>query len=160
MAPGSYPARREPHRLGREQYQELWRAVGFTMCAAEGRSLVSPRGAPAAIRDDLRAAAHDNGCAVIAYCIMPNHLHVLACVVAPGGDLLDFMDHFKRRSGFELARLGQRGPVWQRDFWDRHVRSDEDLDQVVVYIMDNPVRAGLCERADDWRHSEFCGYPW
>ena len=159
MDADTYPARGQPHRLDREQYRQQWRAVGFTLCATQGRSLVSLRGAPATIKNNLRAAARDNGCAVIAYCIMPNHLHLLACVVTEGGDLLDFMDHFKRRSGFELGRLGEPGPVWQRDFWDRHMRSDEHLDEAVAYIMDNPVRAGLCEHADDWRHSEFCGFP-
>jgi len=121
---------------------------------------LSPRGAPAIIKDHLRETARDNNCATIAYCIMPKHLHFLACVVAEGGDLLEFVDQFKQRSGFRLAQLGGRGAVWQRDFWDRHVRSDEHLDEVVAYIMNNPVRAGYCAEAEQWAHSEFCGYPW
>lgn len=39
---------------------------------------------------------------------------------------------------------------WQRGCFDRLLRSDEDLQSKWIYVKDNPVRAGLVERAEDW----------
>jgi REP element-mobilizing transposase RayT len=91
---------------------------------------------------------------------MPDHIHMLAFVAREGGNLLSFVHAFKRQSGFALTRLGKSAPVWQRDLWDRHTRSDADVEDAVDYILRNPVVAGLCEHPEDWPHSEFHGYPW
>jgi putative transposase len=46
----------------------------------------------------------------------------------------------------------ERDHVWQREYFDRILRSAEDIRTKAEYICENPVRAGLVERVDD--------YPW
>jgi putative transposase len=39
---------------------------------------------------------------------------------------------------------------WQRDFFDHRLRNDQELQEKTSYILMNPVRRGLCVRAEDW----------
>ncbi len=154
------PVRREPHRFQRWKYQMLWQPVRFTVCVSGQRSVLTRPGVPGLIAGTLQDAAAAHGCALVAYCIMPEHLHVLACVVEEGGDLVSFVETFKQTTGYSLSQEGARAPVWQRGFWDRHVRDSDDLAKAIQYILDNPVRRGLCARPEDWPYARFCGYPW
>ncbi|MFZ3200922.1 MAG: transposase [Candidatus Acidiferrales bacterium] len=45
------------------------------------------------------------------------------------------------------------GPVWHREYWDRYIRDQRHFDKAVEYIRQNPVKAGLVARAEDWRWS-------
>ena len=42
---------------------------------------------------------------------------------------------------------------WQASFWDHFLRGDERLEQVIEYVLNNPVRTGLVERWDEYRFS-------
>jgi len=48
---------------------------------------------------------------------------------------------------------------WQRDFFEHRLRKDESFREKADYILANPVRAGLVERAEDWPYS-FIADPW
>ena len=52
----------------------------------------------------------------------------------------------------EELKLGIPDPkhLWMRDYWDRYIRNDRHFDNTVLYIHQNPVNAGLCQRAEDW----------
>ena len=41
-------------------------------------------------------------------------------------------------------------PIWQRDFWDTQLRKDESYGEKWHYVIENPVRAGLVRRSEDW----------
>ena len=101
---------------------------------------------------DLRSAVASN--------IGPLFRADMSHVAREGGDLLSFIHAFKRQSGFALVRLGKSSPVWHRELWDRHTRSDAGVEDAVDYILRNPVEEELCERPEDLPHSEFHGYPW
>ena len=45
---------------------------------------------------------------------------------------------------------GKHGVDWQRDFFDHRLRDHHEVDEKTNYILMNPVRKGLCERAEDW----------
>jgi REP element-mobilizing transposase RayT len=46
-----------------------------------------------------------------------------------------------------------RAPVWHREYWDRYIRDEYHLQQATAYIHQNPVKAGLAAKAEDWRWS-------
>ena len=46
----------------------------------------------------------------------------------------------------------RKPPLWQRDCWDRQLRSGESYDEKWNYVRNNPVRAGFVEKAEDWKY--------
>ena len=87
---------------------------------------------------------------VIAYCLMPNHFHL---VIRPhgDGDLGRWMHwllttHVRRY----LRHYHHSGHVWQGRFKAFPIQDDEHLATVVRYVERNALRAGLAARAEDW----------
>jgi len=86
---------------------------------------------------------------------MPNHVHLLALNV--DGSLLDLMRQFKGRKSTRL-RGRVKSPVWQRSFHDHILRRNEDINRTVLYLLENPVRAGLVRK---WTEYPWCGsFQW
>jgi len=83
---------------------------------------------------------------------MPDHLHVLAEGTSPSSDFREFVRVYKQQSSFTWKRrTGQE--LWQRGYFDRVLRADEDTVAVARYILENPVRASLCQNAEDYPYS-------
>ncbi len=148
-----------PHRFDEHKYEEPGQAVFFSAATFRRRPILLRPGVPELLGEAMTEAAVAHACALIAWCIMPDHLHYLACVVEDGGSVRRMADWLKRVSGFRISRLGFSAAVWQRSFWDRHRREHQSPADAVAYIMNNPVVEGLCERAEDWPYSAFLGYP-
>lgn len=87
---------------------------------------------------------------VLAYCFMPDHLHLLA-QAGPGGDLISFVKRFKQLVGYRCKQRFGLNP-WQKGYYDHVLRKEEDIEAVARYIFENPTRAGITE---DWT-----GYPY
>ncbi len=58
-----------------------------------------------------------------------------------------------RRSASKIAKGD--GGIWQRRFWEHHIRDDEDFRNHVRYCWINPVKHGFAERPEDWPYSSF-----
>ncbi len=87
---------------------------------------------------------------VLAWVVMPNHVHVLIETLE-GHPLPDQLQSWKSYTAKAAnALLGRTGAFWERDYFDRYIRDDHHLAAVVHYIEQNPVKAGLVERAEDW----------
>ena len=91
---------------------------------------------------------------LVAWCIMPNHVHAL---IQPRTPLARVVQSWKSFTGrWALARnielqLGISGDrFWMPDYWDRYIRDQEHFSKVVDYTHQNPVAAGLCQKAEDW----------
>lgn len=83
-----------------------------------------------------------------AWCVMPNHVHVLMTPL-PGYPLGAIIQSWKSRTGKRIRR--RNGLVaWQRDYWDRYIRDEFHYHQMVAYIHENPVKAGLVPNAVAW----------
>jgi REP element-mobilizing transposase RayT len=86
-----------------------------------------------------------------AWTIMPTHVHVL-CAQRSEFDLSSVVHSWKSyTANFANRRLGRTGPFWGREYFDRYVRSEDHYGTVKRYIEHNPVAAGLCAQAGDWR---------
>jgi len=53
---------------------------------------------------------------------------------------------------------GQATPLWQRRYYDRNVRDNEEFIQELKYIHRNPVKRGLVEKPGDWQWSSYRHY--
>ena len=81
---------------------------------------------------------------------MPNHVHLLMETDAthPLPKVVQSWKPFTAKQA--NAILGRTGVFWDRDYFDRYIRDDGHRAAVVHYIEENPVKAGLVERAEDW----------
>ena len=101
------------------------------------------------------ALLHFDGlrCRLLAWCIMPNHVHV---VVEPGANhgVGAIVHSWKSFSANHANRmLARSGPFWHRDYFDRYIRDEGHLARTVDYVENNPVKAGLIPDAIKWQWS-------
>jgi REP element-mobilizing transposase RayT len=90
---------------------------------------------------------------LVAWCVMPNHVHVIAEQVA-GWTLDDIVQAWKGASAHGINHLlSRRGRLWRREYFDRFMRDDAHLATSIEYVETNPVKAKLVERAAEWRSS-------
>ena len=88
-----------------------------------------------------------------AWVLMPNHGHVLLTPLE-GVHLPTIMHSIKSYTATEANKmLGRSGQFWQIESFDRYIRSDRHFVNVVRYIENNPVKAGLCASPEDWPFS-------
>ena len=97
----------------------------------------------------LREQAVAHQFSVPAYCLMPDHVHLLVEALTVSSNLAPFVKAFKQVTGFEFGRR-TGGRLWQRYYYDHVLRPKDDLDGVAWYIWLNPVRAGLCAEAREY----------
>jgi putative transposase len=87
-----------------------------------------------------------------AWVIMSNHVHLLVSpMVAPAHFLQSIKGYTAREANRLLQRTGE--PFWQAESYDHWVRDAPEMDRIGRYIEDNPVRAGLVARAEEYRWS-------
>jgi putative transposase len=91
------------------------------------------------------------------FVLMPNHFHLLLTPAAET-TLEKAMQLVKGGSAYKLKGAGRvKGNVWQRGFTDRRVRDVDEYQGFREYIFQNPVKAGLAQRPEDYRYSS--AYP-
>ncbi len=116
-----------------------------------------------ALRDAVRRTRCERPFGIDAWVVLPDHMH---CVWAlPDGDA-DFATRWQvikarfsramppvtRRRSHEARR--EHG-IWQRRFWEHHIRDDEDWRNHVGYCWHNPVKHGLVDHPRDWPYSSW-----
>lgn len=90
-----------------------------------------------------------------AWCVMPNHVHVL---IQPREDLATIVQGWKsftsrwilRQNESLSLRIPEPNRLWMREYWDRFMRDENHYRKTVAYIHQNPVRAGLCATPEEW----------
>lgn len=94
---------------------------------------------------------------LLAWCVMPNHVHVL--IETQQDHPLPAVVHgWKSFTAKAINKhLGRSGAVWMRDYFDRYIRDDHHLAAVIAYIHGNPLKAGLVNDASDWPFSSASG---
>lgn len=92
------------------------------------------------------------GVHLYAYCLMPDHLHLLL-QSSDGAGLGSVIGQMKRYTTHRSWQYGYQGALWQARFYDHLLRSHEDLLRIVRYILANPVRRGLSLTAEEYPYS-------
>ena len=140
-----------PPRIRGFEYRGTY-AYCLTFCTFQRASHFTAAAAVDLVRFEILATAARYAFDVCAYCFMADHLHLLVQGMKSDATLTPFITMAKQRSGYLFARrTGAR--LWQEGYFERAIRSDEDLTGVALYIQANPVRAGLVSRVADWPHT-------
>src|SRR5438105_4229217 len=83
---------------------------------------------------------------ILAWVIMPNHVHVLLHVWrCPLARILQNWKSITARQSNQI--LNRQGRFWQTEYWDRFMRDSQQQTRAIRYIENNPVRARLCRSA-------------
>ncbi|MCY7349036.1 MAG: transposase [Pyrinomonadaceae bacterium] len=96
---------------------------------------------------------HERKYRLTAWVIMPNHIHFLAAPLE-NVELREIAHSIKSYTAHEANKLLKRnGQFWQHEPFDRYIRNRKHFVNVIEYIENNPVKAGLCAAAEDWKFS-------
>jgi len=100
-----------------------------------------------------------------AYCLMTNHGHIVMNTAGysfqPAHEgptapypLADTLKRLKGRTArFCNQALGRSGSFWHHESYDHVVRDEREYERIVWYVLNNPVKAGLVEKWEDWKFS-------
>ncbi len=91
-----------------------------------------------------------------AFCIMPNHVHLVCTPLMNGEIYISIPSIMQKIKGLTARQiniaLGRQGEFWQHESYDHVVRNDLELNRIVEYVLNNPIRVGL---PPDWVYSRF-----
>ncbi|MDI6759354.1 MAG: transposase [Candidatus Brocadiaceae bacterium] len=143
-------------RLKSFDYSEV-RPYFTTICTRDKRPILKGQ-VVIGIIEHLKKLREDFCFSLYVYCAMPDHLHLL---LSPGESSLSvsrIIQAFKSTTARwynKLPNIDKGGSnLWQKHFYDHIVRREEDLRDIAVYILENPVRKGLVAK---WEDYPFCG---
>jgi putative transposase len=143
-----HPSQSRKLRLGR--YSEPNRIYFVTSCC-EARARIFERHDYARLvlaQGQIEQAVGD--CASLAMVVMPDHIHWLLGL-KNGRSLQRIIGSLKGRSALQINRLRRaRGRIWQAGFHDHAIRKEESLENIAAYLLNNPVRAGLVSKFDEY----------
>jgi REP-associated tyrosine transposase len=103
---------------------------------------------------ELGRVAKEKGWIVLAVCLMGNHYHVI--VETPLNNLVEGMHLLATRVAVRFNREhGRTGHVFESRFKSPPVETQEYFEYLLGYLALNPVEAGFCRHAEDWKWSSF-----
>lgn len=143
------PAAAKACRLRKGRYSETARIYLLTAVVNQRERVFTNWHDGRLLVNELRRCSEAGLATSLAWVVMPDHLHWL--VALDKGSLADLMCRVKSRSSQAYNRRhGRQGQLWQRGYYDRALRRDEDLKAAALYVVKNPVRAGLVARLGDY----------
>ncbi len=137
------PFERKNIRLATENYRGR-RMYFLTLCFEKRKAFGRDRRVALWLIQQLKKFAADFGFFVHAYCVMPDHMHVLVSASSDDSNLMKFVENYKQETGF-AAEQRTKERLWQFKYYDRILRNSDSPESVAWYIWMNPVRNGLCE---------------
>ena len=147
----TYRRRRLPH------FEKPWAIYAVTITTAQRRRLSAQ--ARTIVLNTWRQF-HTSRYELFALCVMPDHVHALfqpwpknesAETKTTFWSLTELMRSLKSFSAREINRAeGRQGPVWEKETFDRYIRSDTDLAEKFQYILRNPWDSGVSRPGEDY----------
>jgi len=121
----------------------------LTLCTEGRKAILANRAIHNAFVEFGREALEQN-IFVGRYILMPDHLHLYVNVPPPSENLSRWVKSLKNYLSKALRLQKIPAPHWQKGFFDHVLRSAESYSDKWLYMVENPVRAGLAENWADW----------
>ena len=147
------PTRKRLRLENRRIYSQDGRIFFLTICTRSKRRVFENLDLGRLCVDSLQKIARRRGNPVYAYCLMPDHVH-LVVGATERSNLTGFVQSWKSACTAIWRDLGGESSFWQRSFYDRAQRHHDDLRATCRYVLANPVRAGLVK---EWREYPLSG---
>lgn len=142
--------RAPPFNIQDPAERSLWADREFD--AAHGSRLLGKPALASIVQESLLYGDGDKY-ALAAWCVMPTHVHVVAEILEEGA-MPNIVQRWKSFGAHAINKLEKRkGVLWQREYFDRFMRSAQQFDWTVSYVENNPVAAQLVERREEWSFS-------
>lgn len=129
----------------------------ITTCTKNRRATLARDYAVQIFIEEWRGARERHGWAVGRYVIMPDHVHFFCRPELDARKLSEFIGAWKSWTSRRIKALRRSSSavsattLWQRDFFDHVLRSNESYSEKWNYVFNNPVRAGLVSSANERR---------
>lgn len=143
----------------------------FTLVSYRRQAILCDESIRTALRRAIKQVQGLRPFTIDAWVLLPDHLHCVWTLHEGDGDFAGRWGMIKRKVSLACAKQYRReewitsskrkhreSTIWQRRYWEHQIRDEGDLMRHVDYIHYNPVRHGLCERADLWPYSTFHRY--
>jgi putative transposase len=101
---------------------------------------------------DFCIEAKKHGVFVGTYVIMPEHIHLYVWINLESCGLKKWIKSLKCFLSVRLDEMNLQRPHWQQGFFDHVLRNSDSYREKSIYMMNNPVRAGLCKCSDEWKY--------
>lgn len=163
---------RKRHRLSVAVYAATEYEFHFTVCARHQCSPFKNLSLADKVVESLLWTRSKHQWLLYCYCLMPDHLHFVCRLtdhdakmmnagargLVPEG-VLDQLGRFKSFTTNASWKLGFRGMLWQKSSYDRVFDMEKPFEQVVQYVLENPVRKGLVTDWAQWPYARIVD-PW
>lgn len=149
-------ALQKPHSrdLRKGRHSQVGCFYFLTTAVARRRRLFTEQDRANIVLNAIRWLETANRFVVDAAVVMPDHLHLVGQLgrsrLEAAPTLATVMHTLKSYSAKRLVETGVAAPVWQDGYHDHGLRNDEDYRARVRYVIQNPCRAGLVQRVEDY----------
>ena len=159
---------RKLHRLPMSVYSYTGHEFHFTICSRHQGEPFRNRKLASAVIESLLWTKKRYKWWLFCYCLMPDHLHFVCrltdahCRRVNAGirgiqpeSVLDHIARFKSYTTSRSWEFGFKGRLWQKSSYDRVLDLEQPLEEVLQYVLENPVRKELVKQWDDWEFSSM-----
>jgi putative transposase len=143
----SDPGRKRLLHLSPLEFVHQTTILLITFCADKRRPLFARQEIVALLLESWRKADH---WLVGRWVVMPDHLHLFcAPATSPPWPVESWARFWQNHATRHWPHPAEK-PLWQRDFFDRRLRNGESYKQKWLYLWENPIKAGLVRKPEDW----------
>ena len=149
------PTSKNAYRLRIGRHSEFGRLYLLTTITQQRRQIFNNLQLGRLVVDQFRQA-HEDGIVISkAWVVMPDHFHWL--IELQNKTLGELMCRIKSRSSVNINRLTKTHErVWQKGYYDRALRQEDDVKAAARYIIQNPIRAQIASRIGDYPLWDAC----
>jgi putative transposase len=137
-----------------KRLDEVWlqRPIWFvTTCTYNRSKILDNEKIVQILKDEWHSAPVRHEWAIGNYVVMPDHVHFFCSAISEKADLSSFIGKWKEWTSKTIVKtLNRPAPIWQSQFFDHLLRSNESYNLKWEYVRENPVRAGLVKEPEDW----------
>jgi putative transposase len=124
----------------------------LTICALRGAVELTSPSVASSLLLQLRQHVEAEAFALLAYCVMKDHVHLVVEGLSEMSDLRRLVSRWKQATGYRFKQETRHG-LWMTGYYDRVLRDGESTIDAVFYVLRNPVRAGLAAKIGDYGYA-------